>query len=891
MELGPEIRRMFRRPRTTRGVEQEVDDELTFHLETRVDVLMARGLSREVARAQARREFGDLRAAREEITAIDRGRAGRERRADWRAALVQDIRFAVRSLSRHPSFVVVTVLTLALGIGANAAMFSVVDAVLLKPLPYREPERLVSVWPAGSMMPGVFAEVRRGVTTMHSIAGYSSGTAVSMTAADEPARLVQSEVTAGFFDVIGVQAHVGRTFVGGEDDPGRDRVAVLSHSLWAQRFGSDARVVGRPIVVDGISRVVVGVMPRGFHFPSPTIDLWVPISMDASPANVGKYWGTSHLNVIARLRPGVPIGHAEQEAARLVDRSRSSFPWRMPDEWGKGVTVVPLERKVVGNAGPMLLVLFGSVGVVLLIACVNVANLLLGRAASREREIAIRASLGAGRGRIVRQLLTESVLLAGLGGVVGLVLAAGGVRGLLLMLPAGLPRVTEVAVDLRVLAFAMTTALATGIAFGMVPALRASRPALQGVLGATRNASGSLARRRLSEGLVVAQIVLGVVLVVGAGLLIKSFWRLHQVELGFNAERVVAVDIPLPAFASDTAMRAMTFYEGVLERVRAVPGVSSSAVASVLPFGGVGSQHSSFAAEIEAHPTPPGGSAPMLVRTVVTPDYFRTMGIPLVRGRALSAADREGTALVALVDELTARRLWPNETVVGQRIRAVWVREWVTVVGVVGSVRRDSLSSPGEAQVYVPLGQRGAFTVPTQMSLVVRTDRDPAFIGPALRAAVSAVDRSVPVGAARPMQALIGASASRARFTMVLLATFAGVALALGAVGIYGVVSYAVSRRTREIGVRMALGARAADMVGMVLREGGALAVAGVALGIVASLAANRALAGFLFGVTPSDPVVLIAVSVVLGAVAVGACLVPARRAARVDPVVALRSE
>jgi putative ABC transport system permease protein len=891
MELGPGIRRMFRQSRNRRAIEREVDDELAFHLDTRVGVLMARGLSREAALSQAEREFGDFRLAREELVGLDRGRAARERRADWRSALAQDVRFAARSLARRPSFLAVTTLTLALGIGANAAIFSVVDAVLLKPLPYREPDRLVSVWPTASMMPGIFAEVRRGVTTLHPIAGYSSGTAVSMTGAAGPARLVQSEVTAAFFDVLGVRAAVGRTLMDGEDTPGRDRVAVLSHALWTQHFGADPGVIGRSIVVDGVSRVVVGVMPRGFSLPSPAIDLWVPVSMDPSPANIGKYWGTSHLNVIARLRPGVSIAAAEQEAARLVDRSRSSFPWRMPDEWGKGVTVVPLERKVVGDAGPLLLVLFGAVGVVLLIACVNVANLLLGRAASREREIAIRASLGAGRGRLIRQLLTESVLLAVLGGVVGFAFAVGGVRALLLLLPAGLPRVTEVGIDARVLAFTMATALVTGVGFGMLPALRASRPTLQGVLGATRNAGGTLGRRRLSEALVVAQIALGVVLVAGAGLLIKSFWQLHRVEIGFSADRVLATDIPLPSFSSDTAARATAFYQAVLDRVSLVPGVTSSAVASVLPFGGAGSMESSFAAEIEAHPTPPGGSAPMLVRTVVTPEYFRTMSIPLLRGRGLSVADRDGAPLVALVDELTARRLWPNEDVIGQRFRAVWVKEWVTVVGVVGSVKRDSLSSPGEVAVYLPMGQRGAFNFPTQMSLVVRTDRDVAAIGPELRAAVTALEATVPVGTARPMRDLIGDSAARARFTMALLATFAGVALALGAVGIYGVVSYAVATRTREIGVRMALGARATDVLGMVLADGGLLVAGGVTLGIVAALAGSRVLAGFLFGVTPSDPVVFASVPALLAAVAIGACLIPARRAAQVDPMVALRSD
>jgi predicted permease len=891
MKLGPGIRKLLRHPAGPRAVEQEVDAELAFHLETRVDLLVARGLTPDAAEAQARREFGDLRAARAELAAIDRARVGRERRSDWREALAQDVRFAARALARRPSFLAVTTLTLALGIGANAAIFSVVDATLLKPLPYADPGRLVSIWPTGAMMPGVFVQVRDGIRTVDPVAGYSGGAAVSVTGAAEPARLVQAEVTSRFFDVLGVRAAVGRTFRDGEDQPGRDRIAVLGNALWQQQFGSDPDVVGRSIVVDGITRSIVGVMPPGFHFPSPDIGFWVPVPLDPSPANVGKYWGTSHMNVIGRLRPGVTVERAEQDAAVLVDRSRSSFPWRMPDEWGKGVTVVPLERKVIGDVGPMLLVLFGSVGVVLLIACVNVANLLLSRAAAREREMAIRASLGAGRGRIVRQLLTESVLLALIGGVIGLVVAAGGTRALLAFLPPGMPRVTEVRIDVRVLAFTMATALVTGIAFGFAPALRASRPTLQVALGGTRNAGGSLARRRLSESLVVAQIALGVVLVAGAGLLIKSFWRLHQVDLGFRADEVVAADIPIPSFTSDTTTRARAFFDQVLEQARAIPGVKSAAVASVLPFGGTGSMQSSFAAEIEAHPTPPGGSAPMLVRTVVSPDYFKTMGIPLVRGRPLTDADREGGPAVALVDELTARRLWPNADAIGQRFRPVWLKPWITVVGVVGTVKRDSLSSAGEVAIYLPTTNLALFWFPPQMSLVLRTTSPLSTLAPRIQAAVAAIDRTVPVPQPRLVRTLVADSAARTRFTVVLLATFAGVALSLGGVGIYGVVAYAVARRTREIGVRMALGAKAADVLGMVLREGGMLAGAGVALGILGALAASRALSGFLFGVTPYDPAVFVTVPLLLGLVALGACVIPARRASRVDPVVALRTD
>jgi predicted permease len=891
MRLGSGIRRLLRQPPALRAVDREVDDELRFHVETRVEALVARGLTRQAAEAQVAREFGDLEAAHAEIAAIDRGRVGRERRADWWEALVQDVRFATRALLGRPSFLLTASLTLALGIGANAAIFSVVDAVLLKPLPYVDPDRLVSVWPDGAMMPGIFVEVQRGERTLAPIAGYSFPLAVSMTGTAEPARLVQTEVTSRFFDVLGVRPQIGRTFSEGEDQPGRDRIAVLSHALWQNQFASDRGVIGRSVVVDGIPRTIVGVMPADFHFPSPTIDFWVPVSLDASPANIGRYWGGGHLQVIGRLRPGLSVRQAEEEMAVLVDRSRSSFPWRMPDEWGKGVRVVPLERKVVGNIGPMLLVLFGSVVVVLLIACVNVANLLLGRAASREREIAIRASLGAGRGRIVRQLLTESIMLALVGAAFGLAVAAGGVRALLFLVPAGMPRVGQIAIDARVLTFTVITAVVTGIGFGLAPALRASRPRLQAILGATRNAGGSPVRRRLSDLLVIAQIALGVVLVVGAGLLLKSFWRLHQERLGFQQDHVVAVDIPMPSFQSDSAARGRAFYLAVLERARAIPGVHSAALASVLPFGGVGSDASSFAAEVEANPLPPGASAPMFVRTVVAGDYFRTMGIPLRQGRGFTDAEQVTATPVALVDELTARRLWPNAVPLGQRFRPVWVKQWVTVVGVVGTVKRDSLNSAGQISVYMPLGNSAGFYFAPQMTLVVRAGRDAKALAPEIRAVIAGVNPTVPVKAVRSLSDLVSSSAARARFTMVLLATFAGVALALGAVGVYGVVAYAVARRTREIGVRMALGARATDVLGMVLREGGVLTGAGVTLGIAGALIASRVLASFLFGVTPTDPAVFVAVPGVLAAVALGACVIPARRAARVDPATALRSD
>jgi predicted permease len=647
-------------------------------------------------------------------------------------------------------------------------------------------------------------------------------------------------------------------------------------------------VLGRTIVVDGIARTIVGVAPADFRFPSPNGDLWLPASFD--PTVVGKYWGTGHLRLLGRLRPGVERGAARAEAAAIIDRARSAFPWRMPDAWGTGVDVVPLQQRVVGGVGPTLLVLLGGVGVVLLIACVNVANLFLGRAAAREREIAIRAAIGAGRGRVVRQLLTESVVLALAGAAAGLALAGWTLRALVRLLPPEVPRVAEIGVDGRVFAFTTVLALATGIAFGLVPALRASRPDLRAAL-ASGGRTGTGERRRLSEVLVVVQVALAVVLVASAGLLLKSFWRLRGESIGFRAERVVVAEVPVPAFPRDTTPRARAFYVEVLERMRGIPGVRAAAFASEVPFGGRGSMRSSFAAFVEAHPTAPTDVPPMLVRTVVTPEFFDALDIPLRRGRTFTAEDRAGATRVAVVDEYTAKRLWPAEDPLGQRVRRIWRDdEWITVVGVVGDVKRDSLSSAGETVIYLPLAQE-PFDFVGSMYAIARSDLPAGVLAPRLRAAVAAVDPDVPVAGIASLDHLVAESAARPRFTALLLASFAGLALVLGAVGIYGVISYAVARRTREIGVRVALGAGTGDVLGMVLREGGALAGAGLVVGLVAALAAGPALSGLLYGVAPSDPMVLGGVAAILGAVALAASLVPARRAAAVDPLVAMRAD
>ena len=589
---------------------------------------------------------------------------------------------------------------------------------------------------------------------------------------------------------------------------------------------------------------------------------------------------------IARLGSGTSVARAGAESRTVLVRARASFPMRMPDEWGADATVVPLRESVVGGARPTLLLLFAAVGLVLLLACVNVATLYLERASAREREIAIRAALGAGGARIVTQLLTESLLVAALGAAAGLGLAVAGVRVLVAMLPAGTPRAEEIAVDGRVLAFTLALAVVSGVAFGLLPAMRARRLDVQTLLRRDGRTGDAPRAARGSRALAIAQVALAVVIVTAAGLLLKSFWRLHQVDLGFDTQHVLATEIPLPSFDRDTTTRGPEFFDAVVARARALPGVRAAAAASALPFGATAYP---AAMEVEAHPTPPGGVPALPVRIIVTPDYFKSLDIPLLRGRAFTDADRADAPLVAIIDASAARKLWPSEEAVGQRIRYVWMKEWMTVVGVVGDVKRDSLSGSAEPSIYMPMRQSAA----QEMSVILRagSGADARRLAPALRGAVAEIDAAVPVSDVRSLDGFVSESAARTRFATTLLALFAAVALLLGATGIYGLMTSAVSRRTREIGVRMALGATSRGVLRMVIGESAAVTSVGVLLGIAGAVASARLLRGLLFGVSTVDVSVLVAVATLLGAVALIATLAPARRASRVDPLRAIRAE
>jgi putative ABC transport system permease protein len=795
--------------------------------------------------------------------------------------LLQDLRYAARTLTRSPGFTLVAVFTLALGIGANTAIFSVVNAVLLRPLPYAEPERLAS---AGWLMRGDYLVARERSRSFEELALYRASVGFNLSAAGEPERVTGAHASPDLFSILGVAPLLGRTLLAHEERPGEDGVVVLSHALWRQRFGGDPAVVGREVMIDSEPRTVVGVMPPGFDFPAGDALLWVPLPLD--PADPVALWGGGGGQSLGRLRAGVTPAQAQAEIRALASEMREANTlWTPPPEYGMEREVTALQEQMVGEVRTRLLVALGAVGLVLLIACANVANLMLARAAARRKEVAIRTALGAGRFRLIRQLLTESTLLALLGGAAGLALAFGGVRLLIGGLPADTPRVAEIGIDVGVLGFAAAVTLLTGLLFGLFPALRTSRQDLHAALRGGRGASEGAGQRRLSSALVAGEVALAVVLVIGAGLLIRSFWTLLRVDPGFRVESIVSARITPPEIRYGQAAQQRAFYGELLARTEALPGVSGAALVDRLPLVG---GFAGLAFEVEGQPFVPGTAAPMVETRRITPDYLRLMGIPLLSGRPLADADREGAPDVALINEAMARQHWPGEDPVGRRFKPVWWQNrWITVVGVVADVRQYGLASAVEPEMYRPFAQEPAGT----MMLVARTAAEPPVLAANLRSTVAAVDPEVPVSEVLTLEQVVSRSVAAPRFTMLLLAVFAAVALLLGAVGIYGVVAYSVTRRTREIGVRMALGARVEDVARLVIGQGLLLTLVGVAIGLVVALAATRVLSSLLYGIEPTDPVTFLAVPLLLTLVALLASYLPARRATRVDPLVALRAD
>ncbi len=802
--------------------------------------------------------------------------------------LWQDLRYGIRTLLRRPGFTLIAVLALMLGIGANSAIFSVVNGVLLRPLPYADPERLVQVWeyrPRQGMnqievSSAEFAAWRDQNRVFEQIAAIDHAD-YNLTGNDEPQRISGARVSASYFPLLGVKPALGRTFLPEEDQPDHNSVVVLSYGIWQGRFGSDPNILGKSVTLNGTACTVIGIMPRGFQLPHDA-GLARPIAFTSAEQTTS---GNHYLEVIARLKPGVTIKEAAGEMSAIAGRLEQTFP---NTNVGHGVVLVPLHEQVVGEVRPALLVLLGAVGFVLLIACANVANLLLARSAARRKEIAIRTALGASRARIIRQLLTESLFLAVLGGAAGLLLAMWGVDLLIRLIANSIPRANEISLDGRVLGFTLLISLMTGLLFGLLPALQTSRPDLtESLKEGGRDSAESFRRNRARSLLVVCEVALTLVLLIGAGLLIKSFLRLRDVNPGFNPAGTLTLELSLPASKYSDGAQIAGFYQQLLPRVEALPGVQAAGAVSVLPLSG--NDESNFVG-IEGHQPLPPGQALRAGRRIVNPDYFRAMGIPLKRGRPFTQADTRETERVMIINETMAHRFFaPDEDPLGKRIRTGGGSSpWLSVVGVVGDVRHGGLDRDARPEMYFPYLQAPS----RSMALVVRAAAgDPLKLAGPVRGQVLSLDKDQPIGNVMSLEQLLAESVAPRRFSMLLLGLFAAVAMILAAVGIYGVMSYSVAQRTREIGIRMALGAQAADVLRMVVGQGMVLAVIGLGVGLATALAVTRVMSSLLFEVSATDPLTFAGVSILLAVAALLACYIPARRATKVEPVVALRYE
>jgi predicted permease len=861
--------------------EKELEEEVRSHLEMAARERVERGDSAKEAERAAHREFGNAGLVKE----VTRDMWGWR----WLEEFVEDARYGLRRMRKAPGFTAIAVLTLALGIGANTAIFSLVNGILLASLPYPNPEKLVSI--IGAYPKGAFVAMREQMQTMD-VGGYVEGYELNLTGFGEPVRLTGTSVSAELFSILGARAELGRTFYPGEDNPGQDNFVILTHALWEQRFGGEASILGRSIELGGVSRQVIGVMPSEFRFPSTKTQVWIPLHND--PRNTVSFWAGDFMPGIGRLRTGSTIQQAQTEIRMFQSHVGTLFPWPMPASWNANASVVPLQNGMVADVRARLLILLGAVGLVLLIACSNVANLTLSRAATREKEISIRSALGAGRQRITRQLLTESVLQALFGGLLGLAFASEGLALLKTVLPADTPRLTEAHMDWHVLAFTGALATMTGLVFGLAPALQSSGAVLTKSLNSGGRGTSASVSQRLRSGLVVAEVGFAVLLVIAAGLMIRSFWAISHVNPGFRPEHILTARItPNQSFCND-AKRCLTFYRSVQEQVQGFPGTSGAALVNTLPLGGRVSKRS---LDVEGYDVPAGEDVPLFWLNVVSPEYFRVMGIPFLAGRTFRDSDISG-APVAIVTDETARRFWPKQNAIGKHIRLLDDKDWRTIVGVIPDVRAYDLQRNAPDWIggtaYVPYNSTATLEdrrIPTEMTIAIRTASDDSQMATMLRNTVAALNQEVPVSEVKTMRAVISEVVSTPASTTALMVVFAVLALVLGTIGIYGVLSFLVSNRSREIGIRMALGAQRGDVLRSVMGEGAKLSLAGIALGMAGAFALMRILSGELYGVGTTDPLTFFSVAILVAAVALAACYVPARRAMRVDPMVALRYE
>ena len=872
--LRARSRALFRRE----SVLRDIEEELRVHVEMETETNIKRGMPPDEARVAALKSFGNLCRNTERGYDIRGG--------GWLETLWQDLRYGARMLMKNPGFTVVAVITLALSIGANAAIFSVVNATLLRPLPYDDPDRLITIRETKlpefrdfSVGPGDFLDWKKQNTVFERLVAMS-GASSTLVGAGDPELLPGMRVTDGFFAMLGARPQIGRDFLPEEDQPGRDNVVIISHGLWQKRFDGDPNIINRAITLSGRSYTVIGVMPATFRFGDSGAEFWKPMAFTAGQAQQrGRY-----VAVIGRLRPGVALEQARLEMSMIADRLAKQYP---DSNAGWNVELTPLLEYTVKNVKPALLSLLGAVVFVLLIACVNLANLLLARSAVREKEIAVRTSLGASRARIVRQLLTESLLLALFGGAAGLALAGWGMDLLLALAPEDLPRLSNVSLDSRALLFTSALTLLVGLGFGLFPALQSSRPNLnESLKEAGRAATDDRRRRLVRSALAVAEIALALVLMVGAGLLIESFLRLRHVSPGFNTAGALAVGIPLSQRKYPEEDQQAAFYAQLIERVAALHGVESAGAVSILPLGG-GSFIDGFV--IEDSPPYPAREEPPADWYSASPGYFKAMGIPLLRGRFFTERDAKGAPRVAIINETMAKRFFPGEAPIGKRFHSSGEPVYREIVGIVGDVKQNSLDREMTAQIYEPNAQ---WPSPySYMALVARASGDPTSLTAAIRGEVLKIDKEQPIVDVRTLDQFLSTSVAQQRFSALLFGTFAVAAMALACVGIYGVLSYSVAQRRREIGVRMAMGAGARDVIKLVVGQAMLLAFAGVAIGLGAAFALTRLMRALLFGVSPTDPMTFGLVALILVAVALLAALVPARRATKVDPMIALRSE
>jgi putative ABC transport system permease protein len=808
--------------------------------------------------------------------------------------LLKDIRYAIRGFLKRPAFTAVAVMTLALGIGANSAIFSVVNSIVLRPLPYPESSRLVVLWGSlnnsgiyeTNLSAPEFVDVQQ-CQSFENVAAYTTD-GFNLSDVNQPERLQGALVSASLFTALKTQPALGRTFLKEEDQFEHDRVVVLSHALWQRRFGGDASILNRTITLDGQPVTIIGVMPVGFQFPEKDTELWKPLAFSPNLLSENNR-GSHFLEAFARLRENVTLAQAQAELNNLTMRMSQDHKQTYPR--GLGLAVRSLqEDKVGGNLRRALFILLGAVALVLAVSCANVAHLLLANAAARHREIAVRAALGASRSRMIRQFLTESLLLSVIGGVAGLVIAVWGTRILIAMLPKDTPRIEEIGLDYRVVVFTLTVSVLTGILFGLFPALQSSKVDLNTNLKEAGRGAEAPKRLRLRNALVISEIALALVLLIGAGLLLKSFQRLQVVNPGFQPAKLLTMRLALPDSKYDRFEKGQQFFEQLFTRIEARSEIESVGAINSLPFGGSGGDRSFT---IEGRPVPEGQPRPDEQVRFVSPGYFKTMYVPLLKGRDLTRYDVATAPLVIVVNEALAKKFWPEGDALGKRI--FFSRnnpKLYEIVGIVGNVKHRGLDLGEKPEIYIPVYQPlfADATVPG-MYLVVRTKSEPQSVTAMLRKEVAALDPDQPLSNILTMEQRISESAAPRRFNMFLLSLFAGLAVLLASVGIYGIMAFSVTQRTHEIGVRMALGARNADVFRMVLRNGFKLAVIGVLVGLVISFAATRLISSLLFEVSPTDPVIFAVDALLLVGVSLLACYIPARRATKVDPLEALRYE